>query len=171
MDTNVILVANQAHKEASPECVKECVLRLKKLMESGVLVVDDGYKILMEYQNKTTTRKAKGVGDYFVRWALQNLNRKDKVHQVPLTQHSENQYAEFPDPELEKIFDAPDRKFVAVAHAHPERPPVWQAVDCKWLDWWEPLKQHGITVDFLCKEDACRFYSKKFPKKPGPKLP
>ncbi|MFX3551081.1 hypothetical protein V8921_17915 [Ralstonia mannitolilytica] len=125
----------------------------------------------MEYQNKTSSRKGVGVGDVFVKWVLTNLQRPDKVHQVTLNQHAEDHYAEFPDADLEKIFDASDRKFVAVAYAHPKRPPIWQAVDCKWLDWWEPLKKHGITIEFLCKDDACRFYAKKFSGKPLPKLP
>ena len=66
VDTNVILVANNAHAEVSPECVIDCVNRLTELMKSGVLVLDDGYRILREYQKKTSPRKGKGVGDMFV---------------------------------------------------------------------------------------------------------
>lgn len=171
VDTNVILVANQAHEAASPACVIECVQQLKRLMDSGVIVIDDGYRIVLEYQKKTSSRKGKGAGDVFVSWVLKNINRKDKIHQVKITERGEHQYVEFPDEELEGIFDAPDRKFVAVSNAHPDRPPVWQAVDCKWLDWWEPLERCGVKVEFLCREDACRFYSRKFPGKAAPKLP
>ena len=80
-------------------------------------------------------------------------------------------YAEFPDAALEPQFDAPDRKFAAVANAHPDKPAVWQAADSKWLDWWPALDVKGVRVDFLCPDDACRFYAKKFPNKPPPKLP
>ena len=72
---------------------------------------------------------------------------------------------------LEPQFDAPDRKFAAVAHAHPGKPPVWQAADSKWLNWWPALAAQGVRVDFLCPDDACRFYAKKFPNKPAPSLP
>jgi hypothetical protein len=95
----------------------------------------------------------------------------ERVHQVPLTEPHPDRFVEFPDPALEPQFDVPDRKFVAVAHAHPERPPVWQAADCKWLDWWKPLAVAGVRVEFLCPSDACRFYDKKFRNKPAPQLP
>lgn len=171
VDTNVILVANNAHTDASPECVLECVARLQALMATGSVAIDDAYRILSEYQNKTSPRKAKGVGDLFVKWVLTKQADSRRVHQVELTEVSEHQFLEFPDAALEAQFDPPDRKFAAVAHAHPSKPPVWQAVDCKWVDWWPALKKHGVNVDFLCEEDACRFYKKKFPRKPSPQFP
>ncbi|MGH8498629.1 MAG: hypothetical protein ACRERV_07480, partial [Methylococcales bacterium] len=68
-------------------------------------------------------------------------------------------------------FDPPDRKFAAVANAHPDKPPVWQATDCKWLDWWSRLKKVGVTIEFLCPEDVYQFYRAKFPGKTLPPLP
>ena len=171
VDTNVILVANLAHADVSEECVVECVQRLTQLMKSGVLIVDDAYRILSEYQNKTTPRKAKGVGDVFVKWALSNLRQAHRVHRVALTENGPGQYAEFPDAALESAFDATDRKYVAVSHAHAGRPPIWQATDCKWLDWWPALKACGVTVEFLCGADVCRFYTRKFPGHVVPALP
>ena len=85
VDTNVILIANMAHPEASPECVIACVNRLTELMKSGVLVLDDGYRILREYQKKTSPRKAKGVGDHFVDWALRHQRQPQRVQLVALT--------------------------------------------------------------------------------------
>ena len=171
VDTNVILVANDAHADVSPECVIECVNRLQQLMRSGVVAIDDAYRILGEYQNKTNPRKGRGVGDVFLKWVLRNQGDLRWVHQVPLTEVSADRFAEFPVPALEKAFDRPDRKFAAVAHAHPSKPAIWQAADCKWLDWWPDLKTAGIEVKFLCKDDVCRFYKKKFPKKPVPNPP
>lgn len=171
IDTNVILVANNAHAEASPECVLECVTRLQEIMATGSIAIDDAYRILGEYQNKTSPRKGKGVGDVFLKWVLSKKADCKKVHQVALTEVNEHQFSEFPDPVLEALFDPPDRKFVAVAHAHSDKPPVWQAVDSKWVDWWPALKQHGIAVEFLCKRDAGKFYKNKFPHKPDPQFP
>ena len=171
VDTNVILIANNAHAEASPECVMACVNRLDELMRFGVLVLDDSHRILQEYLNKTTPRKAKGVGDLFVQWALRHQGQPNHVQQVALTEHHKHRYEEFPDPILEPKFDAPDRKFVAVAYKHPGHPPIWQAADCKWLDWWPALAAHGVNVEFLCEADVCRYYKKKFPAKPVPLLP
>jgi hypothetical protein len=171
VDTNVILVANLAHPEVSEECVITCVNRLKELMESGALVLDDAYRILREYQNKTTPQKGKGVGDLFVKWALSNIAKADRVHQVLLTETKHNDYSEFPDPTLAGAFDPPDRKFAAVANAHPDKPPILQAADCKWLDWWPRLGQCGVNVEFLCGADVCNFYAKKYPKRAVPALP
>ena len=172
VDTNVILVANDAHADVSPECVIACVERLNELMKSGVLVVDDCNRILAEYQKKTTPRAAKGVGDMFVQWALRHQCRLDRVHQVAITESAPDRYAEFPDdPALESNFDPADRKFAAVAHAHSGNPTIWQAADCKWLDWWPALKACGVEVEFLCGPDVCRFYARKFPDKPMPSLP
>jgi hypothetical protein len=173
IDTNVLLVANGQHQDSCSDCVDECVGRLEEMMQSGVAVIDDGFLICGEYLHKTQVNPPKGAGDVFLKWLLRESGNPSRVQQVPLTPkpNTKDHFVEFPDTELAKVFDAPDRKFAAVANAHPEKPPIWQAADSKWLDWWEKLKEKGITVDFLCPEDAQRFYGKKFPRKPRPKLP
>lgn len=170
IDTNVLLVANGQHADVSEDCVTECVKRLQAIQKNGITVIDDGYRILGEYQHKTSLSPPKGVGDVFLKWLLRQAGTA-QVEQITLNESSENCFAEFPDPMLEPIFDAPDRKFAAVAHAHPNKPAILQAADCKWLDWWPALGAKGVNVEFLCPNDACSFYSKKFPKKPSPKLP
>lgn len=170
IDTNVLLVANGQHADVSPECVAECVKRLQTMQQRGVTVIDDAFRILGEYQHKTSLNPPKGVGDVFLKWLLRQSGSA-LVEQVTLNEAAENCFAEFPDPALEPMFDAPDRKFAAVAHAHPDKPTIWQAADCKWLDWWPALREKGIEVDFLCAADACSFYGKKFPAKPVPQLP
>lgn len=171
IDTNVLLVANGDHADVSPDCRAECVRRLQAMQAEGVTVIDDAFMILGEYLNKTRVNPPKGVGDVFLKWLLREAGNPKRVEQVSLTVQAENRFAEFPDPTLEHAFDAPDRKFAAVANAHDEKPPLWQASDCKWLDWWQPLTAHGVRVDFLCPADVCRFYKKKFPGMPAPLLP
>lgn len=171
VDTNVILIANNAHADVSPECVIACVDRLQQLRSSGTIAIDDAYRIMGEYLHKTSPRKGKGVGDVFLKWVLGNLGDPKRVCQVPLTEVSEDRFAEFPVAALESAFDRPDRKFAAVAYAHSSKPPIWQAADCKWLDWWPDLQAKGVHVEFLCEDDVCRFYKKKFPKKSVPTLP
>ncbi|MCE2746286.1 MAG: hypothetical protein LW710_10340 [Burkholderiales bacterium] len=171
IDTNVLLVANGQHGDVSPDCVIECVLRLQAIQNNGVVVIDDGFRILGEYQNKTNLSPPTGVGDKFLKWLLRQAGNPARVEQVSLTETTENCFAEFPDANLEILFDAPDRKFAAVAHMHPNKPPILQAADCKWLDWWPALQLNGIRVEFVCPEDACSFYRNKFPGKPLPELP
>ncbi|QPK64475.1 hypothetical protein IVG45_05775 [Methylomonas sp. LL1] len=171
IDTNVLLVANGRHPEVSPECVEECIRRLQDMEKSGITVIDDDFRILGEYLNKTHPNQPKGVGDSFLKWLLQNQGNTARVEFVALTETTNDYFAEFPDPSLQRVFDAPDRKFAAVANAHPNKPTVWQAADCKWLDWWQSLQAKGVRVEFLCPADACVFYRKKFPNNPLPELP
>lgn len=170
VDTNVLLVANEQHQDISEECVLACVQKLLDA-KSGVVVVDSEYRIFREYQNKTNVNNGSRMGDAFLKWLLQNQANPQRVHQVPLTETAQNVFAEFPDPVLQPSFDAPDRKFAAVANAHPNKPPVWQAADCKWLNWWPALHAKGVQVIFLCRKDVCVFYGNKFPNIPIPVLP
>ena len=171
VDTNVLLVANNAHDDVSPECVTTCVERLQDLMKNGVVVIDSDWKIIGEYQQKTRPNQPKGVGDVFLKWLLKNSGNTQHVHQVDLTETADGCFAEFPDIELQKHFDASDRKFVAAAHSHPDKPTVWQASDCKWLDWWPQLSVAGVGIEFICPQDVRRFYTAKFPNRPEPAMP
>jgi hypothetical protein len=170
IDTNVLLVANGQHADAPDDCVVACIQRLQALQRSGIAVIDDGYRILGEYQNKTCLKPANRVGDKFLKWLMQQSGTS-RVEQVVLNEMTLDSFKEFPDAVLEAQFDPPDRKFAAVAHAHPNKPPIWQAVDCKWLAWWPELMSKGVHVEFLCPQYVCGVYEKKFPAKPLPSLP
>ena len=171
IDTNVLLVANGGHEAISDVCMRACIERLLAQQKNGITVIDDGYRILSEYQNKTLPNQPKGVGDAFLKWLLQNQGNASRVHKVAITETAAEEFAEFPDATLQSRFDAPDRKFAAVAHAHSEKPPIWQAADCKWLDWWPALQAKGVFVEFVCPDDVLRFYTTKFPKRTIPGLP
>ena len=161
VDTNVVLVANGQHPDVSDQCVVSCAERLQAVMQQGRLALDDCFCILLEYQNKTTPKTGNRPGDAFVKWALQNNANKHRVHLVKLEDHAERGFVSFPDePDLAK-FDPPDRKFVAVAGAHPDKPPILQAADSKWLAWAGALERHGIKVEFLCPDDIARFQVNK----------
>ena len=171
IDTNVLLVANGQNTHATLECQANCVKRLLAQRETGVTVIDDGYRLLSEYQNKTHPNQPKGVGDSFLKWLLQNQRNVARVHRVTVTETTKDIYAEFPDAALQPIFDASDRKFVAVAHAHRDKPPIWQASDSKWAGWWSALQVHGVNVEFLCPSDVRSAYRRKFPRRRPPALP
>lgn len=162
IDTNVILVANGQHGEVSPECIAACALRLQTIVHSGRLAIDDAYRILNEYQNKTRANRGKGPGDAFVKWALQNNVNAQRCDRVAIEHHDERGFESFPNDERLVNFDPPDRKFVAVASAHPQHPPILEAVDSKWLDWAPALNDYGVRVDFLCEADIKRFHQNKF---------
>jgi len=162
VDTNVVLIANGQHQDVSPSCVMSCVLALQKIINGERIAIDDRFRILLEYQNKTQPHRGKRPGDLFVKWALQNNANAARCDQVALQEHPERGFESFPDdPELID-FDAPDRKFVAVAAAHPEHPAIQQAADSKWLNWETALNSHGVQMLFLCEEDIQRFHRNKF---------
>ena len=174
IDTNVLLVANQQHPDISIECVASCIERLQAIQNDGIVVIDDSFIILNEYQHKTRINPPRGVGDVFLKWLLRNMGNAARVETVSVTLTTVDFYAEFPDHALQHEFDPPDRVFPAVANVHPDKPVIWQAADCKWIDWWPKLAEHGIKVKFLCVADAQRFYKNKFPRQrhvPAPAMP
>jgi hypothetical protein len=158
VDTNVLLVASGQHLKVSPECVIACVNVLGHLRKSGCVVIDDGYEILNEYGQNT---KPNSVGDGFLKWLHQNKRNSRHVEQVHINKHTERGFSEFPDDAELNEFDHTDRKFVAVAVAHPKRPPILQGTDSKWIEWSVRLSVHEIKVEFLCPADVARFIKRK----------
>jgi len=171
IDTNVLLVADKQHGDITDTCLSNCVTKLLELQVRGHVVIDDGYRIIGEYQNKLDANHGKNMGAAFLKWLLQNQANPRHVERIRITETSANHFEEFPSPELELEFDPPDCKFIAVANAHPQKPTIWQAADSKWLNWWPMLQVYGIQVEFLCSEDVVRFYREKFPDQDIPALP
>lgn len=161
VDTNVILVANGQHENVSPDCVAACATRLAKIMSNGRIALDAEFAILSEYLNKTQPVRAKRPGDVFVKWALQNRANLSRCDSVPIEKHPHRKYENFPDDLRLTAFDDSDRKFVAIAAAHPLKPTILQATDSKWITWNAALNDHGLTVEFLCGEDIERFHKQK----------
>jgi hypothetical protein len=161
VDTNVILVANVKHPDVDPACITACAKALEAIKLSGRVAIDDRFRILKEYMNKTDAAHGNGDGDVFVKWLLNVKADRRHCDQIGLQAHQVRGFESFPDdPELE-TFDPSDRKFVAVACAHPERPPILEAADSKWLDWAAALKRHGVEVIFICEEDIRLFQLRK----------
>lgn len=156
VDTNVAVVANQQAPQASLDCVLRCVNCLHTLQRTGCVVIDAGWRIINEYKNNLREQGQPGVGDAFLLWLLRNRNNPRSCCQVHITpcaaSATDTDFAEFPtDPALVD-FDPSDRKFVAVAVAHPEHPPILNATDS---DWWHhrgSLTRHGVQVEFLCPD-------------------
>lgn len=153
VDTNVLIVANNKAPQASPKCVINCMNKLVHIREKQILVIDDKWRIIKEYQNKVSSSGQPGVGDSFLRWVLTNQRNLARCEQVSITESLDNQFSEFPtDPAL-NTFDLSDRKFVAVALAHPAHPPITNAVDSDWWHCQAALEANGLKIDFLCPED------------------
>jgi hypothetical protein len=163
VDTNVPIVANEDSPQASPKCVEICAVRLSELTQKGKLVLDNGWLILKEYMANLRSSGQPGSGDAFLKWVLTNYRNPNVCELVTITpkNSSEMDFEEFPSDSALNNFDPTDKKFIAVALAHPDKPPVLQAVDTKWWEMKEPLGKAGITIDFLCKNDIRSILSRK----------
>ncbi|MDE0044218.1 MAG: hypothetical protein OXT74_19430 [Candidatus Poribacteria bacterium] len=159
VDTNVAVVANGKSAQASGDCRTSCINRLLEITGGDVkLALDDQRRIIEEYRGNLSPIGQPGVGDAFLKWVETNWTNQDRCERVSISaiEGSDTEFEEFPDdPEL-KRFDPDDRKFVAVARKHPEKPPILQAVDSQWLDFQEALSRNGVTVEFICKDDIHR---------------
>ncbi|MDW8362226.1 MAG: hypothetical protein RMK74_07485 [Myxococcales bacterium] len=161
MDTNVVMTAEGAHPDAPPRCVAESARALREIMRTGVVCVDSGRRILQEYQRQFDQKRQPGAGAKFVRWVLDGKWVEDRVHRVDITPLGDDEFAELPSPEDGTVYDPSDRKFLAVAAAHPGKPPVLQALDSKWWGWQSSLAKLGIQIEFLCPAEIERKYKEK----------
>ncbi len=151
VDTNVLIVANGRDcPQASPECVVTCARRLQDVQQHGTLVLDDAWHIIREYMHKVSQTGQPGAGDAFLKWVLTNQSNAQCVEKVLITPIGDDEFAEFPSTPTLANFDRSDRKFVAVALTHPQKPPICNAVDSDWRNFHEALVQAGVTVEFLC---------------------
>ncbi len=156
VDTNVVVVANGRSEQASSDCVDTCGERLEEIMRGEMkLVLDNRWIILREYMRNLRSNSA-DVGDRFLGWILANRDKRCDLVSITLVDGSENEFEEFPDDPALEGFDPDDRKFVAVAVAHPETPPILQAVDSRWWDFRDAFRRNGVTVEFICEDDIQR---------------
>ena len=156
VDTNVVVVANGRSEQASADCVDTCGERLEGIMRGEEkLVLDNRWIILREYMQNLRSNGA-DVGDRFLGWILANRDERCDLISITPVDGLENAFEEFPDDPALNDFDPDDRKFIAVARAHPERPPILQAVDSQWWDFRAAFRQNGVTVAFICEDDIQR---------------
>ena len=160
VDTNVAVVANGQSPQASSNCIDTCIHRIEGIIRGEEkLVLDNGWIILGEYLRNLRSSGEPGAGDRLLRWILANKDRLCDLVPITPVDVSENEFAEFPDDPALDDFDPDDRKFIAVAVAHLEKPPILQAVDSQWWDFRDALRENGVTVEFICEEDIQRLHT------------
>jgi len=154
IDVNVPIVANGRSPQADDDCVIACVNALTEIQESGVVVLDDGMRVLDEYIRNLSMSGQPGLGDFFMKWIWENQAVDAHCERVPLTlrRGDPEDFAEFPNDPALAGFDRSDRKYAAVALASRLTPQILNAVD---PDWWEyrlALESNGVNVRFLCPQ-------------------
>ncbi|MCW5776040.1 MAG: hypothetical protein KIS87_06350 [Phycisphaeraceae bacterium] len=157
VDTNVAVVASRLGTGADDLCVNRCIARLFTIQQQGGLLVDDRGLILSEYTKKLGHSGQPGVGHFFVKWAHDHQAIPEKVRQVTITpRHGDGwrRFEEFPDQQGLSTFHKKDQKFVAVAIASGDTPPILNAVDSDWWNHSAALNSAGVIVECLCPQHA-----------------
>jgi hypothetical protein len=165
VDTNVPKLANRGTDPDSvpPElatCVLACIEAIDHVVNRGRLALDAEDEIFDEYRRQLDLKGQPGVGDQFVKWVHDKRWTFPESDRVRLTK-TDGTYEQFPTHEELADLDPSDRKFVAVADAHPDRPPILEAADSKWWGWREALAEAGTRVQFLCSDYVRLTYRKK----------
>jgi hypothetical protein len=165
VDTNVPKTANLATQPDSDSdvpdaCVLACVEAVEHVIKKRGLIIDAGDEIFEEYRQQLSMKGQPGVGDRFMKWVHDNRWSLPNAHRVAITRNGDS-YEEFPAHDGLSNFDKSDRKFVAAANAHADKPPILQATDSKWWGWKDALAEVGITVQFLCPAYVETKYAEK----------
>ena len=165
VDTNVPEIANlatqpDAGSDVPDSCVLACIEAVEHVIRKRGLVIDAGDEIFNEYRHRLSLKGQPGVGDQFLKWVHDNRWSLPDAQRVTITSNGDS-YNEFPEHDDLNEFDRSDRKFVAVANAHKEKPPILQAADSKWWGWSDALAEAGVAVRFLCPEYVARKYAAK----------
>ncbi|MBN2340475.1 MAG: hypothetical protein JXX29_12585 [Deltaproteobacteria bacterium] len=169
VDTNVPQIANLAachdsNSDVPEECILACIDAIDHVIRQRALVIDKGGEIFEEYRHNLSMSGQPGQGDFFLKWVHDHQWTLPKSQLVTITREDNDAYKEFPAYDGLTGFDPSDKKFVAVANAHPKNPPILQATDSKWWGWKESLAECGISVVFLCSEYVKEKYAKKISK-------
>jgi hypothetical protein len=165
VDTNVPKTANLATKpdpesDVSDACVMACIEAIEHVTKKRGLIIDAGDEIFNEYRQQLSMKGQPGMGDAFMKWVNDHRYKQEYCDRVAITKNGDS-YDEFPMHDGLNDFDRSDRKFVAVANAHSDKPPILQATDSKWWGWKDALAEVGITIRFLCPEYVETKYDEK----------
>lgn len=168
VDTNVAKTANHATQpdlssDVPVECVLACVEAIEHVIKKKGLVIDADDEIFDEYRQQLSMSGQPGMGDSFMKWVHDHRWSLPDSQRVAITPNDES-YNEFPTHGGLANFDNSDRKFVAVANAHSDKPTILQATDCKWWGWEDALSECCITVQFLCEYYIQTKYQEKIGK-------
>lgn len=158
IDTNVPVIASTRISSSrrgptvEAACIQACIQQIQAMKRGEILCLDDGWRILGEYQTQLARLSSQSVGAQFLRWLLQRRTNRRFCELVPITQLGEDGYdfEEFPAREDLASFDRSDRKFVAVALASRLDPTIVYAADRGWPRHADALAASGVKLRALC---------------------
>ena len=149
VDVNVPMVSDGKSPQATQQCVLNCVSFIERLKNSHKLILDSRSKILQEYTNKLSSRREDSLSREFFRWVMSIHADPAYCEKVNICPNRQRGFDEFPTDNKLRRFHWDDRKYIAVAIAHSEKPEIAQAVDNKWRPFERDLRRHGVRILFL----------------------
>lgn len=167
IDTNVICEAGKTNYETydalAVRCAEKCTDFIFKFINSPAsrLALDTNWEIVKEYQRNISGSGQPTLADSFMRWLYTYLAKIPMEDLVNIQKQNEDSYGMFPADDRLASFDPPDRKFVALANAHPSHPPIVQGTDCKWWGFKDIFKEYGIEIHFLCEDYIKEAFQRK----------
>jgi hypothetical protein len=161
IDTNVPMAASGLVSHASRECAAACARRILEVTEKGKLALDLHWFIIREYKKNLFVEGEPNEGYRFLEWVLTNWTNPERcvlidIEPADSSDRDCTDFGKFPNDPALADFDRSDRKFVAVALAHPAHPPILNATDTDWWEVREALYKHGLKIEFLCEEEMRR---------------
>lgn len=168
LDTNVPVKASIPPNECLAEELemqKACMEYIRELTikQDKKLVLDMNFEILKEYENNVL--KNSNMGKLFFKWLYGYYSKILPEDIIKLEKNQSGEYINYPYDDETKGFDESDKKFVALANAHPDKPPIIEAADGKWLGYESAFAKYGIHIEFLDRKYAQKMYEKKIIKK------
>jgi hypothetical protein len=154
VETNVIAVVNQMAIHADQACILACISALQTARLKRKILIDASLFIFTEYFRYASRSGQPHLGDAFVKWLWDNqanIRHCERVNITPCDDNYEN-FEEFPSDAELAGFHGDDRKFVAVALASRKKPKILNAVDTDWWIFRTQLKNHNISIQFLCPQ-------------------
>lgn len=149
IDVNVPIVSEGRSPQATRQCVLNCIEFLEQLKIGHKIILDSKSKIISEYVKHLASKQAPSISAEFYKWVISNQANPTKCEMVDIHSNSQREFDEFPADNKLKRFDRNDRKYIAVAIAHPNHPEIAQAVDTKWKPYEGALRRHGVKIIFL----------------------
>ena len=163
VDTNVAITASGRNDAASAKCAAASAKALQRVMSRGHVFIDAAGAIVAEYRKSIDLSGQPHPGSAYLKWLLNHQHGETHVTRVVLTPKADNQedFKELPPAPPGVHYDLSDRKFLAVAAAHPEHPAILQSMDSKWWGWQGALADIKVSIHFLCPKEIEQKYKDK----------
>ncbi len=164
LDTNVPVKASVSPESCSVNKLvmkKKCMEYINDLVNSKdtKIVLDMDFEILNEYRNNVSDKS--NMGKIFFGWLYNYYSDIQPEDNIKLMKNEYGQYLSFPYDKDTESFDESDKKFIALANSHKDKPPFVEASDGKWLGYEDSFAKYGITIEFIDRDYAQKMYEQK----------